>query len=305
MTALRWALAPALAVVLLGGCRSKPPSAALVSQPHVSVAPSERASNAPMGDGSTNPGADRGAASPADGDAATLPAASTRPPAEMIDPIQQAIRNPLTEEQLGVPLYPAAREVGRERLDVAGGVELTGRFAVDAPADRVRDFYVQRLDEPAVTEDAEGVSLRVPRAGDSYVDVSIRSRATNRTRLTVRTLEVSEARRRERPLIKQEISAAELGVPLYPGARHVISDRGRRGARRVLSGKYATADPAAKVLDWYRQRLPDAETRDSLVGARLSTTQSGADIVVDVSANNASSGVFIRIDRVLTEEASR
>jgi hypothetical protein len=59
------------------------------------------------------------------------------------------------------------------------------------------------------------------------------------------------------------VTAADLGVPIYPGALHGEGGMRIRSAKgEVISAVYSTPDPPGKVVDFYKSSLPgDASVR--------------------------------------------
>jgi hypothetical protein len=69
--------------------------------------------------------------------------------------------------------------------------------------------------------------------------------------------------------VRKEVSEAQLGLPIYPGAERLHENGGatisfglpERNNVRILAAKYTTSDPPDKVRDFYKQQLGNEVTK--------------------------------------------
>jgi hypothetical protein len=96
------------------------------------------------------------------------------------------------------------------------------------------------------------------------------------------------------------VSAADLGVPIYPGATR------REGGMQMNSATgsmvtvvFSTSDPVSNVVDFYRSKLGDnVLVTQTITGALISSGTSGKDAVIitisnDNSGNNGGTKIAI------------
>jgi len=90
------------------------------------------------------------------------------------------------------------------------------------------------------------------------------------------------------PELKAQITEADLGVPLYPGAAllQAQSSRQRKADGSTVIGTFETADPPAQVAAFYRDQLGAREADTPLMEMKTDTGQTLL-MLNDAAANRA------------------